>query len=144
MILKPRTSSLRICAASLVLGSLAAAGQTPTSHGAAVLDSMPRAKSIQQAEISPDGKYVAYIVGGKLSIASMDANSAQTIEVENNLALRNVAWSADSKQVVFLADLPEDLPAAQVWTSPIDGGMPVKRGELKGYADLPTFSPDGL
>jgi dipeptidyl aminopeptidase/acylaminoacyl peptidase len=144
MILKPRTSSLRICAASLVLASLAAAGQTPPSHGAAVLDSMPRAKSIQQAEISPDGKYVAYIVGGKLSIASMDANSAQTIEVENNLALRNVAWSADSKQVVFLADLPEDLPAAQVWTSPIDGGMPVKRAELKGYADLPTFSPDGL
>ena len=38
------------------------------SRAAAVLDSMPHAKSISQAAISPDGTQIAYIVGGELSL----------------------------------------------------------------------------
>ena len=137
---------------SFLLGTIASSwlfaptmvfGQTGTSRGAAILDSMPRARRIQQAEISPDGKYAAYIIDGKLTVASLDSNSAKTIEVEGQLPLRSVVWSADSKQLAFLADLPTDAPSAQLWAARIDGSAPVKRADLKGNADAPSFSPDG-
>jgi len=36
------------------------------------------------------------------------------------------------------------VPAAQVWTAAADGSVPVKHADLKGYAQAPRFSPDGL
>ena len=135
------TSSL-LSAIALVVLSGGAAAQTP-SHAATVVDSMPHAKSIQQTAISPDGTRVAYVVRGQLSVLSLDSNATQSIEVEEKLPLRGVVWSADSKQLAFLADLPGDAPSAQLWTATADGGTPVKRAELKGNAVAPSFSPDG-
>jgi dipeptidyl aminopeptidase/acylaminoacyl peptidase len=127
----------------LCLLGISAFSETTPSRGAAVLDSMPRAKSIQEAQISPDGSRVAYIVGGKLTVSGLDGANPKSIEIEGKLALRSAAWSPDSKQLVFVADLATETPSAQVWTSPIDGGTPVKRAELKGNVDAPSFSPDG-
>ena len=104
---------------------------------------MPAAKSISQAAISPDGTHVAYIVEGKLTVVTLESGSAQTISVEGDLALRNVSWSADSKQVAFIADLKGSAPSSQVWTATLGGGAPVQRAELKGFVDAPSFSPDG-
>ena len=112
------------------------------SRAAAVLDSMPHAKSISQAAISPDGTQIAYIVGGEISIIPASGGTTRTISVEGKLSARDVAWSPDSKQIVFLADLPGDVPAAQLWTAAPDGSAPVKRADLKGYAAAPSFSPD--
>jgi dipeptidyl aminopeptidase/acylaminoacyl peptidase len=134
-------SSASLCLWALSLPTLA---QTSTpSRAAAVIDSMPHARSIQQAAISPDGKQVAYLVRGGLTIASLANDASHTIEVEGSLPLRGVAWSPDSKQLAFLADLPGDTPSAQLWTSPADGGAPAKRADLKGNVDRPSFSPDG-
>jgi dipeptidyl aminopeptidase/acylaminoacyl peptidase len=113
------------------------------SRAATIIDSMPRAKTIQQAAISPDGKQVADIIHGEINVISLDTNASRTIEVEGKLPLRNVAWSPDSKQLAFLADLPGDAPSAQLWTVSLDGSAPIKRAELKGNADALTFSPDG-
>ncbi|MFI5387801.1 MAG: S9 family peptidase, partial [Fimbriimonadales bacterium] len=68
---------------------------------------------------------------------------ARPIAVEGKLALREVSWSRDSRQIAFLADLAGDVPAAQVFTATLDGSAPVKRAEVRGYASAPTFSPDG-
>jgi dipeptidyl aminopeptidase/acylaminoacyl peptidase len=103
---------------------------------------MPHAKSISQAAISPDGTQIAYIVGGEISLIPASGGTARTISVEGKLSARDVAWSPDSKQIVFLADLPGDIPAAQLWTAALDGSAPVKRADLKGYAATPSFSPD--
>jgi len=104
---------------------------------------MPHAKKIDQVAISPDGTHVAYIVSDELSVTSMSGGPTQPIAVEGKLPLREVAWSADSKQVAFIADLPGDVPAAQLWTATIDGTTPAKRADLKGYVEDPRFSPDG-
>ena len=117
--------------------------QTASSRAAAVIDAMPRAKGIQQAAISPDGSRAAYIVHGQLTVAELGSNAIHTIEVEGNLELRNAVWSPDSKQLAFLADVPGEAPSAQLWTSPADGGAPIKRADLKGNADAPSYSPDG-
>jgi len=113
-----------------------------SSRAAAVLDSMPQAKSIAQVAISPDGSQIAYIVAGEISIIPASGGTVRTITVEGKLSARDVAWSPDSKQIVFLADLSGDIPAAQLWTAALDGTAPVKRGDLKGYASAPSFSPD--
>jgi dipeptidyl aminopeptidase/acylaminoacyl peptidase len=116
---------------------------TEPSRAATIYDSMPQAKAIAQAAISPDGTQVAYIVNGEVSIAATSDGTARMIAVEGKLPLREVSWSTDSKQIAFIADLPGEVPAAQIWTAPVDGAAPVKRAELKGYVADPRFSPDG-
>ena len=133
--------SIGVITLSCVLLPLTAYAQS-SSHAAAVLDSMPKAKRIAQATISPDGTQIAYIVGDELSIIASSGGPPRTIPVEGKLSPRDVAWSPDSKQIVFLADLPGDVPAAQLWTAALDGSAPVKRADLKGYAAAPSFSPD--
>jgi dipeptidyl aminopeptidase/acylaminoacyl peptidase len=113
------------------------------SHAAMVLDSMPHAKRISQVALSPDGNQVAYIVKGVLSVISATGGSSRTIDVGGKFELRDVAWSADGKRIGFLADLPGEVPAEQLWIAAVDGTAPVKHADLKGYAEAPRFSPDG-
>src|SRR5579863_1077032 len=138
-------NSSRVSALFTVVVLITCANRTAMaqSRAEAVLDSMPHVKHIEQAAISPDGRRVAYIVGGELAIVPATGGASWSISVENQLAVRDVSWSSDSKQVAFLADLPGDVPAAQVWTASATGGAPVKRAELKGFASSPSFSPDG-
>jgi dipeptidyl aminopeptidase/acylaminoacyl peptidase len=104
---------------------------------------MPHAKRIGQVALSPDGTRVAYFADRKLSVMPAGGGSPQEIVVEGNHPLRDVAWSADSKRIAFVADLAGDVTAAQVWTAAADGSAPVKHVELKGYVQAPRFSPDG-
>ena len=132
-----------LCLLPLVFLPSIAIAQASPSRGAAIIDSMPNAKRIEQAVVSPDGTRVAYIVHATLTVAPVDGAPAKTIEVEGKLPLRGASWSNDSKQLVFIADLPDEVPSAQVWTVSADGGSPTKRAELKGNVDAASFSPDG-
>ncbi|HXW93686.1 MAG TPA: prolyl oligopeptidase family serine peptidase [Terriglobales bacterium] len=104
---------------------------------------MPYTRVLKQVSISPDGAEVAAIIGGELTIGSTRDRTARPIAIEGRLPLRDVCWSRDSKEIAFIADLPGNAPSAQVWTSAADGSAKVLRAELKGYAALPQFSPDG-
>ena len=128
---------------SLLCTSVPAWAQAAPSRAAVVIDSMPQAKRIDQVSSSPDGTKVAYVVADELAIVAATGGAPRRIAVEGKLALRDVSWSPDSKQITFIADLPGDIPSAQVWTAMADGSAPVKRADLKGYAAAPTFSPDG-
>jgi dipeptidyl aminopeptidase/acylaminoacyl peptidase len=144
---KPRCRCVLLsCAIASVLigGTLFAQERTaPPSRAVAVLDSMPHVKTIDQVALSPDGSQAAYIVDGKLAVTPAKGGASQAIAVEGNLPLREVAWSADSKRMAFIADLPGDVPEGQVWTAAADGSGLVKHAELKGYVQAPRFSPDG-
>jgi dipeptidyl aminopeptidase/acylaminoacyl peptidase len=153
--IKIMTKSRTLCAAlpcalvSLTLCIVPLEGQnnndhdTGASRAAAVLASLPHAKRIDRVAISPDGAQVAYIVDKEITVVAATGGSVREISVDGNVALRQVTWSADSKQITFLADLPGDAPAVQIWTAPTDGSSPVKHAELKGYVQSPRFSPDG-
>ncbi|MGB7148235.1 MAG: hypothetical protein WBD45_03735, partial [Terriglobales bacterium] len=104
---------------------------------------MPHAKRITDVALSPDGTEVAYIVDKKLTVTNVAGQSSQLIAVEGGLPIRNVVWSADGKRIAFIADLPGDVPSAQIWTAAADGGTLAKHAELKGYVQAPRFSPDG-
>lgn len=114
-----------------------------SSRAAAILDSMPHAKRVGQVSLSPDGNQIAYFADRKLTIASVTGGESKVISVEDNLPLREVAWSADSKHIAFIADVAGEAPKAQVWTAAADGSAPVKHAELNGYVESPRFSPDG-
>jgi len=143
MTLNRRQVQLAVFFMSLLLAMTSASAQISASRAAAVVDSMPRAKTIEEAAISPDGTSVAYIVGGQLTVVSIQGNASHSIELDSKLELRSATWSPDSKQLAFLADLPGEAPSAQLWTAPADGGTPTKRADLKGSTDALTFSPDG-
>ena len=134
-----------LCAA-LFLSTFVALAQAQgpaVSRAAAVLASMPHAKKIDQVAISPDGTQVAYVVDGQLTVTPVGGGPLRAISLEDKLSLREVTWSADSKQLAFLADLPGEMPRAQIWTVAVGGDAPAKRAELKGYVQTPRFSPDG-
>jgi Tol biopolymer transport system component len=132
-----------VIAASFNFTSSAQGQASASSRAASVLDSMPHAKKIDQVQLSPDGTQLAYIVDGELKVLVLHGGASHTIAVEGKLPLREVAWSADGSQLAFLADLPGDVPSAQLWTAAVDGGAPVKCADLTGYAENPRFSPDG-
>ena len=134
-------TNLLACAVALLCASLSA--QNAPSRAAAVLDAMPHAKKIDRVALSPDGSQVAYIVDGALSVIPAAGGAARPIAVAGNLPIREAAWSPDSQHLAFVADLPGDVPAAQIWTASTDGTAPVKHAELKGFAQDPRFSPDG-
>jgi dipeptidyl aminopeptidase/acylaminoacyl peptidase len=136
--------TMLFCAMQIVCGGSAATQEIPArARAEAVFDSMPHAKRISEAAISPDGTRVAYIVDHKLTIATSDGGSPQEISVRDNRPLRDVSWSADGKLLAFLADLPGNAPSAQIWTAASDGSALTQHGVLNGYAQLPRFSPAG-
>jgi dipeptidyl aminopeptidase/acylaminoacyl peptidase len=127
---------------SMVCG-FAVGGAVAQDRTAAALDSLPAIKKIHRVAISPDGAQVAYIVEGELSVQAPSGGEARRIAGDSKLAARDVAWSADSKKVVWLEDLPADVPASELWTASADGSGVVKLADLKGFAQSPRYSPDG-
>ena len=110
---------------------------------AAALNSLPSIKTIDQVTISPNGARVAYIVAGQISVASVADGISHAIAGGQNMAARDVTWSADSRHIAWLVDLPGDVPASQLWAASPDGAGLVKLADLKGYAESPRYSPDG-
>jgi dipeptidyl aminopeptidase/acylaminoacyl peptidase len=86
---------------------------------------------------------VAYIIEGKLMIVPAAGGEAHAIAGAAKLAAREAAWSADSKSVAWLADLPGDKPASQLWMASADGSGATKLADFAGYAQTPKFAPDG-
>ena len=119
------------------------AGAAAEDRVAAALNSLPSIKAIDQVAISPNGARVAYIVAGQLSIASVADGISREIGSGQSTAARDVAWSADSRHIAWLADLPGDVPSSQLWVASPDGAGLVKLADLKGYAQTPRYSPDG-
>jgi dipeptidyl aminopeptidase/acylaminoacyl peptidase len=110
---------------------------------ATALDSLPTIKKIDQVALSPDGTQLAYIVEGELSVQALAEGTARRIAGEQKLSARDVVWSAESKKLAWLVDLPTDVPSAELWTASADGSGAVKLAELKGFAETPRYSPDG-
>jgi dipeptidyl aminopeptidase/acylaminoacyl peptidase len=111
----------------------------------------------QQAEISPDGKSVAWVEsligpGGAPSdnsaiyIAEIAAPAARRRITAGNVrtphAEHDLAWSPDSKRLAFLSDDAET-GQLQLYVAGATGGPAKRLTQLKGYLSGPGWSPDG-
>ncbi len=122
-----------------MFGGVAALAQ---DRVAAAVDSLPSVEKIEQVAVSPDGALVAYIIDGQLFVATVADGMSRAIAADQKSA-HDITWSADSHHVAWLADLPGDAPAAQLWTAVADGSDVTKLADLHGYAEAPRYAPDG-
>jgi dipeptidyl aminopeptidase/acylaminoacyl peptidase len=130
-----------------ILGFVAAVSAAPAAE--------TKARSFDQAAISPDGKRVAWIGPADSAAgtsASLDGLYVQELETTGAMPVRvntgtfaksateGVAWSADSRMVAFLCEIAEQM---QVCVSGADGKSPRKLTDVKGALADPAWSPDG-
>lgn len=127
------------------------------AHDAAV-EAMFGVRGFLQAEISPDGKRVAWVeslpgAGGAPSpnsaiyVAEIAAPTARKrISAGDGNAAHeehDIAWSGDSKRVAFLSDAPK-AGQLQMFIADAAGSAAAKQlTHLKGFLAGPGWSPDG-
>ena len=129
----------------VVCGTIAvpARAQQPASmaRAASVVDSIPKIKNIEQVAISPDGKQVAAIVDGQLSVSSANGGDSHAVSLARKLQAREITWSSNSKQLAVIADVEGEVPQAEIWL--YDGASAKRITGMKGFVETPRFSPDG-
>src|ERR1700690_1300742 len=118
-----------------------------TAKHAMTFDNMIRMHRVGEAQISPDGKWVAYSV----STPDMDANRSVSniwfVPTNGGAALQltqsghdsSPAWSPDGKMIAFLSARNR---ASQVYSLSMDGGEAKPLTHLSTGADIVKWSPD--
>jgi dipeptidyl aminopeptidase/acylaminoacyl peptidase len=133
---------------ALLLGGLAA-----VAHAAAE----PAAGNFDQVAISPDGSRVAWVQSSLNGSGEPTGGSAiyvQELRSQNAKPRRisagtddqaasegTVAWSPDSRHLVFLSDAAGD-GQSNFYVVAADGGSARQLTNLKGYLTEPAWSPD--
>jgi dipeptidyl aminopeptidase/acylaminoacyl peptidase len=136
---------------------LKATQRLPSSPADEALKTLFRTRRFEQAAISPDGKKVAWV---ETVIAKNGAPTGDTTifvaETSGNPAPKriaagaydavhaegNVAWSPDSKQIAFLSDA-EKRGQLQLYVTGATGGTARKLTSVKGFLQVPGWSPNG-
>ena len=140
----------------LSLGVAAAHGQKASpaerAHIEEVLRGLNRGHMIGQVAVSPDGKQLAWMQGGRgggeILLAPIDdlknpQHITAATQADQHCRESGLTWEPDSKALAFLADC--DKPGIQdnLYLSHLDGKPAQRVGDLKGYVHEPAFSPDG-
>jgi dipeptidyl aminopeptidase/acylaminoacyl peptidase len=153
--------TMAICLFAIPLATIAQNPSKPQSN--ASLDramlSMFGVRPFQQAAISPDGKRVAWVestagegnessMGSAIYFSELNStNKTRRLSAGDGKASyeeHDVAWSPDSKRLVFLSDAASkgQLQVFSVDVADVDG-KPRQLTHLKGFLSGPAWSPDG-
>jgi dipeptidyl aminopeptidase/acylaminoacyl peptidase len=130
-----------------MLGAFGARAQESAKHPI-TFDDMIKMHRVSEAQISPDGKWVAYTVSTPDMDANRNASNIWMVSVTGGAPLQltqsghdsSPVWSPDSKTIAFLSSRDG---TSQVYLLPMDGGEANKLTTLSTGADLVKWSPDG-
>jgi dipeptidyl aminopeptidase/acylaminoacyl peptidase len=142
-----------ISAPQIIAQATAAAGATDRSHTEEVLRGLNRGRGFGQVAISPDGKKLAWIEGGRggseIRVASL-SDLAKTDRVtaatspDQHCREGEFAWAPDSKSFAFFSDCANSTDhQVDLYLSRFDGPPAKRLTSLKGLPQAPAFSPDG-
>lgn len=153
----PETTRLRaLVLATLVLVSLApgaTAGEAPWTA-----DAIQRLRRVSDPQVSPDGRWVAYVVEELAPGGAHRASAIWRVSVETGEASRLTGgagrdecprWSPDGGRIAFLSDrawpgaASASPGASQLWLLPAGGGEPAPLARAPGGAYAPQWSADG-
>ena len=125
----------------------AAAGQETTKHPI-TFDDLIRMHRVSDAQVSPDGRWVAYTVTTPDMEANRNAGNIWIVPTAGGDALQmtqsgkdnSPAWSPDGKAIAFLSSRSGD---SQVYLLSMDGGEAHALTKVSTGADIVKWSPDG-
>jgi dipeptidyl aminopeptidase/acylaminoacyl peptidase len=138
-------TSVAFCTASLLFAQ-------PAARRLLKLEDMHRFHDVRDAQVSPDGKWVAYTVNTvdtaadksdtDVWIASWDGKQhlRMTTSTEGESAPR---WSPDGRWLSFLSSRPGKAKGNQVWLLDRNGGEAQQFTDVKGRLTSYDWSPDG-
>ncbi len=106
-------------------------------------------KSVSDAQVSPDGKQVAFVVtefflekgkrNSEIYVMNTDGSNLRKL-TENEAADFHPRWSPDGKRLLFVSTREN---GAQVWVLPMEGGEPRQLTDIYTGVSNPEWSPDG-
>src|SRR6516165_4712223 len=140
----------RIAAAALVASSLLLA-QQPTKRLLKIED-MHRFHDVRDAQISPDGQWVAYTVNTVDAAADKSDTDVWITSWDGTQQLRMTTspesegtprWSPDGRYLSFLSSRPGKARGNQVWLLDRSGGEAQQLTDVKGRLQGYEWSPDG-
>ena len=147
-------SAIRLACAAILLAGLPASAQGPKRALAA--DDINRVRAVSDPQASPDGKWVAYVVGTQdaekdkrdsdVWMVSWDGKEQVRLTSSAETTERAPRWSPDGRYLAFLSargDDAEKKKGAQVWLLDRQGGEAQKLTDIQGGVSDYAWSPDG-
>jgi dipeptidyl aminopeptidase/acylaminoacyl peptidase len=118
-----------------------------------ILSNPSRGRMVGQVAVSPDGKQLAWVEGGRsgmeirlAAIGELGKSERVTAATDTDVRCSEgqMAWSPDSRALAFFSDcaLPE-ARQSELYVWDVDKGAARQVASLHGYAHGPAFSPDG-
>jgi len=145
----------RVLAAVLLFTAGALTASAQPAKRALTLDDLTNFRGVSDPQRSPDGKWVAYVVGttdaekdkrdSDLWMASWDGTQQVRLTFSPD-GESSPRWSPDGRFLAFLASRgteEEKKTGAQVWLLDRTGGEAQKLTDLKGGVSFYAWSPDG-
>jgi serine/threonine protein kinase/Tol biopolymer transport system component len=137
-------TAVMVIVTALIYALHRATSRAPASPAALEFTRVTGSGDVQQADISPDGKYVAFVreTAGKQSLwlRQLATESAVQIATLGADQCPGLAFSPDGSYVYFVRQKPLE-PNGDLYQVPSLGGTPTKM--LAGISGPPAFSPDG-
>ena len=149
--------SARACAAQASAATAKEAVGAPLTpadiaHIDDVLRGLNRGHYVGQVAVSPDGKRLAWVQrasgGEEIRLAPLQDLQKSTrvtaaVKPEEHCQENDLAWAPNSRELAFLSDCGNSDRQMNLYLSKLDGDPARRLAELKGYAEAPSFSPDG-
>ena len=133
---------------SLLMGCALAIPAQDFSKHAITFDDLIKLHRVAEAQVSPDGKWVAYTVSTPDMDANRGASNIWVVQTTGGAAMQltqsghdsSPGWSPDGKTLAFLSSRSGD---SQVYLLSMEGGEAHPLTKISTGADMVKWSPDG-
>ncbi len=115
------------------------------------IDDIARLRDVRDPQVSPDGQWVAYVVGtvdtkedktnSHIWMVSFDGKNDRQMTFSQD-SESSPRWSPDGKYLSFTSSRPGKAKGNQVWLLDRNGGEAIQLTELKGRLQGYEWSPD--